>query len=173
MPAAFFAAVLGPAPQVQLRLLARGRDAILAEAEAAALEATCERAGLADGQRILELGCGWGSLTLWMAERYPAQPHHRRLELALAARAHRGRGRRGAASRNVEVHHRRHERASTPTQRFDRIVSVEMFEHMRNWRGALRARRTTGSRRAGASSCTSSATAARRTRSSSAAPATG
>ena len=41
-------------------------------AEEAMLQLTCERAGLADGQRILELGCGWGSLTLWMAERYPA-----------------------------------------------------------------------------------------------------
>jgi cyclopropane-fatty-acyl-phospholipid synthase len=35
------------------------------------LELYGQRAGLADGQQILELGCGWGSLTLWMAERYP------------------------------------------------------------------------------------------------------
>jgi cyclopropane-fatty-acyl-phospholipid synthase len=45
--------------------------ATLAGAERAALELTCERAALADGQRILELGCGWGSLTLFMAQRYP------------------------------------------------------------------------------------------------------
>ena len=38
------------------------------------LELTAERAGLADGQEILDLGCGWGSLALWAAERYPAQP---------------------------------------------------------------------------------------------------
>ena len=43
----------------------------LAEAEASALAVTCERAGLADGQKILELGCGWGSLSLWMAEHFP------------------------------------------------------------------------------------------------------
>jgi cyclopropane-fatty-acyl-phospholipid synthase len=44
----------------------------LDEAEAAMLALTCERAALADGQRVLELGCGWGSLTLWMAEQYPS-----------------------------------------------------------------------------------------------------
>ena len=49
-----------------------GRDARdLAEAEEQALAQTCERAEIADGQRILELGCGWGSLTLYMARRYP------------------------------------------------------------------------------------------------------
>ena len=42
----------------------------MAEAEAVALEITCQRADLADGQEILELGCGWGSLSLWMAQRY-------------------------------------------------------------------------------------------------------
>ena len=44
----------------------------LAAAEERALTETAEHAGLADGQDILELGCGWGSLSLWMAERYPA-----------------------------------------------------------------------------------------------------
>ena len=60
------------ASQVQLLRVPRRHGATLADAEAAALATTCERAGLVDGQRILELGCGWGSLTLWMAERYPA-----------------------------------------------------------------------------------------------------
>jgi len=36
------------------------------------LALSCERAGVADGMRILDLGCGWGSLSLWLAERYPA-----------------------------------------------------------------------------------------------------
>ena len=53
------------------------------------LALTCERARLADGQRILELGCGWGSLTLWMAEHYPGRTHHRRVELAHAESVHR------------------------------------------------------------------------------------
>ena len=35
---------------------------------------TCEHADLNNGQSILELGCGWGSLTLWMAKKYPKSP---------------------------------------------------------------------------------------------------
>ena len=35
------------------------------------LALTCERAGLADGMSVLDLGCGWGSLSLWICERYP------------------------------------------------------------------------------------------------------
>ena len=46
-------------------------DVTLDQAEEAMLRLTCERAKLADGQHILELGCGWGSLSLWMAEQYP------------------------------------------------------------------------------------------------------
>ena len=71
VPAAFFARVLGPHRKYSC---CEWRDdtKTLADAEAAALATTCERAGLVDGQRILELGCGWGSLSLWMAERYPA-----------------------------------------------------------------------------------------------------
>ena len=72
------------------------------------LALTCERAGIADGQRVLELGCGWGSLTLWMAERYPAADH-RRLELAPPARVHR-RGGRAARPAERRGPHRRHER---------------------------------------------------------------
>jgi cyclopropane-fatty-acyl-phospholipid synthase len=104
----------------------------LAAAEAAALVATCERAELADGQSILELGCGWGSLTLWMAQRYRASritavsnsQSQRAWILAEAARLR---------LTNVEVITADMNRFSTPT-RFDRVVSVEMFEHMRNWR---------------------------------------
>src|SRR5450755_3021567 len=71
VPAELFARVLGPHRKYSC---CEWRDATgsLADAEAAALATTCERAGLADGQRVLELGCGWGSLTLWMAERFPA-----------------------------------------------------------------------------------------------------
>src|SRR6187397_3406470 len=70
VPAEFFALALGPRRKYSSAWWPAGtRD--LAEAEERALEATCQRAGLADGQRILELGCGWGSLTLWMAEHYP------------------------------------------------------------------------------------------------------
>lgn len=71
IPARFFELCLGP----RRRYSCCWYDdpaTTLAQAEVRALELTCEHAALADGQRILELGCGWGSLTLWMAEHYPA-----------------------------------------------------------------------------------------------------
>ena len=108
----------------------------LADAEAAALAQTCAHADLADGQEVLELGCGWGSLTLWMAARYPASritavSNSRDQRVYILARAaERGLG-------NVEVI-----TADMNTfdldRRVDRIVSVEMFEHMRNYAELLR-----------------------------------
>ena len=130
LPAAFFAAVLGPH-----RKYSSGwwpdEHASLEDSEAAALQATCERAALCDGQRILELGCGWGSLTLWMAERYPgaritalSNSHSQRAFIESEAQ------RRGLG--NVEVVTRDMNAFDTDA-RFDRVVSVEMFEHLRNW----------------------------------------
>ncbi len=130
VPAAFFARVLGPHRKYSC---CEWRDGIgtLADAEALALQTTCERAGLADGQRILELGCGWGSLSLWMAERYPASritvlsnSHSQRAHIEAEAR------RRNLS--NLAVVTEDFNRFST-ADRYDRIVSVEMFEHLRNW----------------------------------------
>jgi cyclopropane-fatty-acyl-phospholipid synthase len=70
VPAAFFAEVLGRHRKYSSCYWAPETTS-LDDAEAAALQITCERAGIEDGMRILELGCGWGSLTLWMAENYP------------------------------------------------------------------------------------------------------
>jgi len=70
LPPAFFGLVLGPRRKYSCCLYRSDADT-LAEAEVFALEETVAHAGLADGQRILELGCGWGSLTLFMAERFP------------------------------------------------------------------------------------------------------
>jgi cyclopropane-fatty-acyl-phospholipid synthase len=102
----------------------------LGDAEVQALAATCERAELADGQRILELGCGWGSLTLYMAERFP-----RSSILAVSNSAPQRRYIRAEAERrglwNVEVITADMNEFTT-LRRFDRVVSVEMFEHMRN-----------------------------------------
>jgi cyclopropane-fatty-acyl-phospholipid synthase len=70
VPAAFFHAHLGPRLKYSCCLYPSGRET-LAQAEEAMLECYAERAGLADGQRILDLGCGWGSLSLWLAARYP------------------------------------------------------------------------------------------------------
>jgi cyclopropane-fatty-acyl-phospholipid synthase len=109
----------------------------LDEAEAAMLELTCRRARLADGERILELGCGWGSLTLYMAARYPrarimAVSNSRSQREFIEARARE----RGLA--NVEVRTCDANLLDFPAgMTFDRAVSVEMFEHMRNYERLL------------------------------------
>jgi len=131
VPAEFFALALGPRRKYSSAWWPAGtRD--LAQAEERALEATCQRAGLADGQRILELGCGWGSLTLWMAERYPnaritavsnSAPQREFIESRCRER--------GFA--NVHVLTRDANRLELPRGAFDRCVSIEMFEHMRNY----------------------------------------
>lgn len=130
LPAAFFAAVLGPHRKYSSCWWPEG-VASLEQAEAAALAATCERARLADGQRVLELGCGWGSLSLWMAERYPgsritavSNSHGQRRFIEERARE------RGLANLEVVTCDFNHLELA---QRFDRVVSVEMFEHLRNW----------------------------------------
>ena len=71
LPAAFFERVLGPRLKYSSCLYPTGKED-LASAEVAALRETCRHADLYDGQRILELGCGWGSLSLWVAQTYPA-----------------------------------------------------------------------------------------------------
>jgi cyclopropane-fatty-acyl-phospholipid synthase len=131
VPAAFFAEVLGRRRKYSCCLFADGVQD-LNEAEAAALDVTCERAGLAPGQRVLELGCGWGSLTLWMAEHYPgievtAVSSSRAQAAAIRTEADR-RGLSGVRIITVDMN------ALALDERFDRVVSVEMLEHMRNWR---------------------------------------
>ncbi|MEC5398581.1 SAM-dependent methyltransferase [Uliginosibacterium sp. H1] len=135
VPAAFFAAVLGWHRKYSCCLW-DASTRTLDDAEAAALRATCERAGLADGQRVLELGCGWGSLSLWMAENYPhsqitavSNSVSQRLAIEELAR-HRGLS-------NLQVITQDFNHFDTP-ERFDRVVSVEMFEHLRNWPTAFR-----------------------------------
>jgi len=134
VPAEFFGLVLGPHRKYSSAWWPAG-TADLAGAEAAALAATCERAGLADGQSVLELGCGWGSLTLWMAARYPASritavsnSHSQRSWIEAEA------ARRGLVNLTVVTADMNGFEARGS---FDRVVSVEMFEHMRNWRALL------------------------------------
>jgi cyclopropane-fatty-acyl-phospholipid synthase len=131
---AFFAAVLGRHRKYSCCWWPDG-VADLDAAEAAALAATCERAALADGQRVLELGCGWGSLTLWMAEHFPAS----RITAVSNSMAQRATIETEAARRgltNVAVVTCDINRFD-PGTRYDRVVSVEMFEHLRNWGEAL------------------------------------
>ena len=130
VPAEFFAAVLGPHRKYSSACWSDGATT-LAQAEEAALAATCERAGLVDGQQVLELGCGWGSLTLWMAQRYPAS-HITALSNSTSQRKYIQDQATERGLLNVHVITRDFNAFDT-TQRFDRIVSVEMFEHLRNW----------------------------------------
>ncbi|RZI95707.1 MAG: class I SAM-dependent methyltransferase [Rubrivivax sp.] len=130
VPAAFFAEVLGPHRKYSSCWWPEG-TATLEQAEEMALAATCERAGLANGQQVLELGCGWGSLSLWMAARYPdsritaLSNSNSQREYIEAEAVRRGLGNLTVITRDFNVF--------DTDQRFDRVVSVEMFEHLRNW----------------------------------------
>jgi len=107
----------------------------LDEAEEAMLRLTCERAQVEDGMEILDLGCGWGSLSFWIAEKFPKSR-----VLAVSNSVPQGEFIRGRARElslgNVEVTTADMNRFDTD-RRFDRILSVEMFEHMRNWERLL------------------------------------
>ncbi len=131
LPPAFFEIVLGPRRKYSCCLYP-AKHTTLEEAELLALDETCRHAMLEDGQTILELGCGWGSLSLFMAERFPgsrilsvsnsaAQRSHIEAEI----------GKRGLKNLVVVTADMN---AFSHEDRFDRIVSVEMFEHMSNWR---------------------------------------
>lgn len=130
LPAGFFQHVLGPHLKYSACYWPEGVSN-LGEAEAAMLSLTCQRAELEDGQEILELGCGWGSLTLWMAEHFPNSNI-----LAMSN---------SASQRDFVVNRARERNLSnvevitsdmnefTIERKFDRVVSIEMFEHMRNY----------------------------------------
>lgn len=126
----FFRLALGPRLKYSCALWTRDVGD-LAAAEDAMLDLTCRRARLEDGMRVLDLGCGWGSLTLWVAERYPAcrvvavSNSKLQREFIAARAAERGLDR-------VEVVTADMNHFEAPG-RFDRVMSVEMFEHMRNW----------------------------------------
>ena len=134
VPAPFFGLCLGPRRKYSSCYYDTPAST-LAEAEERALALTCEHAALADSHAILELGCGWGSLTLWMAEHYPhasitavSNSNSQREYIMGQARA------RGFANVTVVTCDMN---VFEPTAHFDRIVSVEMFEHMANWRTLL------------------------------------
>ena len=131
VPTDFFLATLGPRLKYSSCVYPNA-EATLEEAEEHTLALTCERAGIEDGMRVLDLGCGWGSFTTWVAEHYPSchitavsnsatqrefirarcdQPGWAKVEVITA----------DAATFDMGV------------EQFDRVVSIEMFEHMRNW----------------------------------------
>ncbi len=131
LPPEFFAQCLGPRLKYSSAYFPTGKES-LAEAEEAMLALYCERAQLADGQDILELGCGWGSLTLWMAQRFP-NARICAVSNSKLQRAHIESRCRERAVNNVTVVTRDVNHLELPAAAFDRCVSIEMFEHMRNY----------------------------------------
>jgi cyclopropane-fatty-acyl-phospholipid synthase len=134
VPAAFFELILGPRRKYSCCYY-HSDPTSLADAEEQALALTAQHAAIVDGQRILELGCGWGSLSLWLAERYRnaqimavSNSHSQRAFIEAQARIRRLRNLTIVTADMNEF---------DPGQRFQRIVSVEMFEHMANWRALL------------------------------------
>lgn len=134
LPAEFFGLVLGPHRKYSCCLWEEGTKT-LAEAEHDSLAATCERAQIEEGQRILELGCGWGSLSLWIARQFPrsqvtaisnSASQRQFIEQAATSRG----------IRNLRVVTEDINRFQ-PNETFDRVVSVEMFEHLRNYEAIL------------------------------------
>jgi cyclopropane-fatty-acyl-phospholipid synthase len=135
LPAEFFSLVLGPRRKYSSCLYVSPATT-LAQAEVAALEETCAHADLADGQDILELGCGWGSLSLFMAERYPSarivSVSNSSSQRSYIQEQAEHRGLRNLTVITADMN------TFMPVGTFDRIVSVEMFEHMSNWDGLLK-----------------------------------
>ena len=135
VPPEFFETVLGPA--LKYSCCYWGDPAAdLATAEKSALRVTCERAEIGEGMDVLELGCGWGAASLWIAERYPSctvtavsNSHSQRHFIESRARM------RGLT--NLTVVTADMNDFDTGKQ-FDRVVSIEMFEHMRNHEELMR-----------------------------------
>jgi cyclopropane-fatty-acyl-phospholipid synthase len=130
-PADFYALFLGPRMKYSCALWPPGTNE-LAQADDAMLELTCRRAQIEDGMEILDLGCGWGSLTLWLAERYPNT---------------RVTGVSNSGTRTAYIDEEIRRRGLTNVAivdpdatggDFDRVLSIETFEHTRNWKELLR-----------------------------------
>jgi cyclopropane-fatty-acyl-phospholipid synthase len=130
VPTRFFELCLGKRLKYSSCHYPRGNES-LDEAEEAMLDLYGERAELHDGQRILELGCGWGSLTLWMARRYPAA-RITGVSNSRSQREHILDRCEALGIDNVEILTRDVNALDLPEGQFDRVVSVEMFEHVRN-----------------------------------------
>jgi cyclopropane-fatty-acyl-phospholipid synthase len=133
-PAEFFELVLGPRLKYSSCLWEEG-TVTLADAEEAMLAQTCQRAQIADGMEILDLGCGWGSLSLYVAEHFP--------DTRVTAVSN-SRTQREWIERQIEARALGNVRVLTADvntleldRRFDRVVSIEMFEHMRNYEALI------------------------------------
>ncbi len=137
LPPEFFTAYLGPRRKYSACLWENDVTS-LAEAEDASLRQVCQRARVEDGMHLLDLGCGWGSFTLWALEKYPlcrvtsvSNSTPQRMYIEQQAAEHSWQNRLTVLTADMN-------QFQPPTNSFDRIVSIEMFEHMRNYRQLLR-----------------------------------
>ena len=130
VPPEFFLHALGKRLKYSCCYYPEGNES-LDQAEEIMLALICERAQVEDGMDLLELGCGWGSLTLWMAEHYPkariTAVSNSRPQREFILERCRERGLGNVTIITADMNH------FTTDLRFDRILSVEMFEHMRNY----------------------------------------
>jgi cyclopropane-fatty-acyl-phospholipid synthase len=131
LPPRFFELCLGKRLKYSSCYFPRGNET-LEQAEEAMLALYAERAQLADGQDVLELGCGWGSLTLWMAQHFP-QSRITAVSNSRLQREYIERRCRESGFENVRVITQDVNRLQLERAHFDRVVSIEMFEHMRNY----------------------------------------
>ena len=131
VPTELFRRVLGPNMKYSSCIYPH-ENASLEEAEEASLALTCKRAGIEDGMSVLDLGCGWGSLTNYIARQYP----NCRVTSVSNSATQRAWIEECCAAPNrasVEVVTADAATFDMGKARFDRVVSIEMFEHMRNW----------------------------------------
>ena len=134
VPTEFYQLALGPRLKYSCGYWPEGVST-LDDSEEAMLKLTCERARVKDGQKILDLGCGWGALSLYLAERYPkckitgvSNSATQRAYITAQGQARR--------LKNLQLITADMNRFQT-ARRFDRVISVEMFEHMRNYEKLL------------------------------------
>jgi cyclopropane-fatty-acyl-phospholipid synthase len=137
VPTEFYLNSLGPRLKYSSGYWPSAKTTFL-ESEEAMLALTCERAELKDGQKILELGCGWGSLTFWMAEHYP------KASITAVSNSYTQRLHLEAEALRRELYNVRvitadmNSFAPPEPGTYDRVVSVEMFEHMKNYRELMK-----------------------------------
>lgn len=131
IPTEFFQRTLGPHLKYSSGFWPQGVES-LAEAEEVSLRETSVHADLHNGQAVLELGCGWGSLTFWMATHYP-HSHITAVSNSHSQKAYIESQARDRGLSNLRVLTRDMNEFDIEPGQFDRVVSIEMFEHMRNW----------------------------------------
>ncbi|MBN2241866.1 MAG: class I SAM-dependent methyltransferase [Acidobacteria bacterium] len=134
VPARFFDLVLGPRLKYSSGYWP-GSSTTLPESEEAMMDLFCRRADVTDGMEILELGCGWGSLALWIAQKYPGcrilAVSNSRTQRELIGQRCRSLGLQNVEIQTADIGHFSTDRT------FDRVLSVEMFEHVRNYEALL------------------------------------